>query len=54
MTQAEWETVTGVILMLIAIVGFIVLMSKVDSGSRRERGLPRRKRKGIRKGDHEK
>jgi len=56
MTQAQWETVAGVILMLVAVVGFIVVMNIFDSSSRRERGLPKKKRKGIRKGngDHEK
>jgi len=51
MTQA-----VGVILLIITIVGVILVASNIDSFSRRERGLPKKKRKGIRKGngEHEK
>lgn len=43
--MTDWKTVAGIVLLIVAIVGFILLMSIFDSRSRRERGLPKKKRK---------
>lgn len=48
------EAAIGVVLMLIAITGFIYLLNIFDSRSRRERGLPPRRKRKLRRGKHDK
>lgn len=43
--MTDWKTVAGVVLLLVAVVGFIVMMNLFDGMSRRERGLPRKEKK---------
>jgi hypothetical protein len=47
----------GVILLIIAALGVIAIVHIIDSGSQRERGIPRKDRKKLlrkKKHDHEK
>lgn len=43
--MTDWKTVAGVVLLLVAVIGFIVMMNLFDGMSRRERGLPRKEKK---------
>ena len=49
------EAAIGVILLIVAIVGVILLASQIDGWSKRERGIPKSERKKLRKknGKHE-
>jgi uncharacterized integral membrane protein len=54
MTVSQWETVAGVALLIIAVVGFIAMMSILDGRSRRERGLPKKEKRIRGRRRHEK
>lgn len=54
MTAHQWEETTGIILLILAVIGVIVILSLWDSHSRREQGLPSKKGKKSSGGNHEK
>ena len=51
--MTDWKLVIGIILLIVALVGFIVMMSILEGRSRRERGLPKKEKK-TGKSRHEK
>lgn len=42
------EVTIGIILLIVAIIGLIGVINMIDSGSRREQGLPKKERKRLR------
>jgi hypothetical protein len=42
-TAGQWKVTIGVLLLILFIIGIIGMISYIDSKSRREQGLPKKK-----------